>query len=241
MEIIRPFTFIRNLFWENNKESRELSKFIFEKNDSFMLWILGLAFAFIAGIITNIEKLNSLHITPHLRLVIGLLLCSIILGIFYRMLFLKYFLFLDAIHAQISIALGNKTYHETESQLTGNETFNDLISLNSEFQYSREACDLYNLASESDKEILKLSQIDLYKRNIEWAKRDLENGFKTINDVYKETYGVRYNFEKIKDGERKFKVIHFRILIFTLYSSSVICFILALALFSYFVLNTFVK
>lgn len=239
---VRPFRYVRNLFWENNKESRELSKFIFEKNDSFMLWVIGLAFAFIAGIVTNIDKLKLLKLdAAELKFVVSLLLTSILFGIVYRIVFLRYFVFLDAIHGQISVALSNEEIFDTEFDLNGNETFEDLIALNSKFQDLREHCIVYDLADSKDKKILRQEQIDLYRRNVEWAKKDLENGFETISNVYEETYGVKYDFNKIQNERRAFKVIHFRIVILILYSMVVICFVSALALFSFEILDNFGK
>ena len=193
----RQFTYIRNLFRNNNKDTKELTKYIFEKNDAFMLWIIGLSFAFIAGIISNIEKIKLLIKIGDLKFTITLLLISIIAGIVYRLLSLFFFTYLDTIFRQIDIALSDSDTMDTEFDLSGNETFEYLVMLNSSFQDLTEVKRVYNLVDNEHKEKLRLEQIEFYRQNTIWAKKDQEVALETINEVYRDTYGINYNI-KIK-------------------------------------------
>jgi hypothetical protein len=192
MKIDRPFVQLRELFRITNLENRELLKYTFEKSDSISLWVIGLAVGGITIVASKIGDVNSAISTDDLRVILLLLAISVTCGIFYRSLFLYFFSLHNHALRGIDISLSGQRMMSIDSNLTGNESFIDLIEeLKNGFGEDLSfLIPIYEDSTYNRKEELYTSVANHYKAKIEFARKDTQNFFEFIADTYSKFYGL---------------------------------------------------
>lgn len=130
----RPFPVIRKIFRKHTTDSRELNKYAFEKVDNVSLWIIGLSIGAIAALSSKLTELNKLLTAGQTKFIFCVLLISVVCGIFYRIIYIWYYVLFDGAFRQIEIALSDLDLVDTEFELDGTEPFEELIRLNKQFQ-----------------------------------------------------------------------------------------------------------
>ncbi len=129
MRIDRPFDQFREIFRTSNNDSKELLKYVFEKSDNISLWIIGLSIGGISIFANNIADIQKAISQSYLRPILLLLTISVTSGIIYRGLYLYFFVVLNNSIRGIDIAFSNRKMMDTESNLTGKETFIELLDV----------------------------------------------------------------------------------------------------------------
>ncbi len=130
----RPFSVVRNIFKKHTSDSRELNKYAFEKVDNVSLWIIGLSIGTIAALASKLTELNKLLTGGQIKFIFCILFISVVCGIFYRIIYIWYYVLVDGAFRQIEISLSDLDLVDTEFELDGKEPFEELIRLNKQFQ-----------------------------------------------------------------------------------------------------------
>jgi hypothetical protein len=202
MKAERPFNILRDIFKRNNKEARELTKYIFEKSDSISLWIIGLSIGGVSLFANNIADIQSTISHCYLKAIIFLLAISVITGLIYRSLFLYFFVLLDGNHRGIDIAFSRIPTMDDESFLNGDETFQELISAVKDNLGDLSTLLIeYEQKNETEKFKLYSSVVDSYKLSVEFAKKDLEMALDFVAETYANFTGTtKEKFRKQMEG-----------------------------------------
>ena len=238
MRIDRPFDQYREIFRTSNNESKELLKYVFEKSDSISLWIIGLSIGGISIFANNISDIQKVISPCYLRPILLLLTISVTSGIVYRGLYLYFFVVLNNTIRGIDIAFSNRKTMDTESNLTGKETFKELVDkvfdgTGDDLSYLLQA---FNDIDDAARIILYNSVVDHYLKSVEFAKKDTDLALDFVADTYSKFYGMNKDkfFKKLKSpspGGSQYK----RTLILTtiFYFIYILTFIAALFTFFY--------
>jgi len=238
MKIDRPFDQLREIFRAANNENKELLKYVFEKSDSISLWIIGLSVGGISIFANNITGLQGLIPLCKLRPILLLLAISVTTGILYRAFYLYFFVVLNNAMRGIDIAFSNRQTMHTSSELTGKETYDELLRRvkNCTGEDFFHLIPEYNKMDEDAKKILYNNMVDFYIRSVEFAKKDTENALDFIADTYSKFYGaneVKY-LEKLKSGgDASAQYRRTLILTSVFYLIYIVTFFIALFLFVY--------
>lgn len=234
--IDRPFDQLRDTFKETNTRSKELFKYVFEKSDSILLWIIGLSVGGISIFANNIGKvkdsINPLFLSP----ILYLLAISVTSGILYRVLYLNFYVLLSQTFDGIDIAFTRKKTMDTESFLNGNETFEGVLIViqNGTGENLSHLLPIYNNADDTGKQILYDSTVKHYLESVEFAKKDTELAIDFAADTYAQFFhSTKEKYKKqFTDGDkgRKYKIL--RALTIFLYLLYNLTFIIALFLFA---------
>lgn len=131
-----PYIQIRKLYRATNNESKEFAKYAFEKVDSISIWIIGLSIGSISLFASNIKNIKLAvqgHGLFNLNTILLLLFISVVCGIFYRIIFLLFYMNLNNAFRGMDIALSDEETMDTESMLLGEEDFNQLHKLVSQY------------------------------------------------------------------------------------------------------------
>ncbi len=192
MKIDRPFVQLRELFRAANQENRELLKYVFEKSDSISLWVIGLAVGGISIFANNIADVQGAISPAYLKPILLLLTTSVTSGIVYRGMYLYFFVVLNKTIQGIDIVLSNHRMMATESNLKGNEIFDQLvkeldIGFGDDLSY---LIPLYHKIEEHNKKELYDSVVKHYHAKIKFAQRDTELLFDFVADTYSKFQGI---------------------------------------------------
>jgi hypothetical protein len=192
MKIDRPFDQLREIFRAVNHENRELVKYVFEKSDSISLWIIGLSIGGISIFANNIADIQRAIPLCKLRPILLLLAISVTSGIVYRGLYLYFFSILNNTMRGIDIAFSNRQMMHTNSELTGKETYEELLhkirsGTGEDFFHLMSE---YNMMDDGAKQNRYNQMVDFYLRSVEFAKKDTESALDFIADTYSKFYGV---------------------------------------------------
>lgn len=234
----RPFTLVRNIFRKSTSESKELYKYVFEKIDGVSLWIIGLSIGSIAVLASKLTERNNLLTATQIKFIFCVLFISVACGVFYRIIYVWYYILIDGAFRQIEIALSDLDLVDTEFELDGTESFEELIRLNKQFQNLEYLLELYNKSSDTYKAQLYSDMVELYRTETRIAKQELDLSFSTVEEAYKNALGVNINLRNIspltsKKIVRRIKI--FRVVCVSLYLIFVIAFLVALGYFLFVV------
>lgn len=191
MMIERPFEQFREIFRHSNNLNRDLFKYIFEKSDNISLWIIGLSVGGISIFANNIADIQSVISPFSLKPILLLLTISVTSGIVYRSLYLYFFVLLNNIYIGIDLAFSNRKTMDTVSNLTGNESFEELIDrvlcgTGVDLSYLISA---YKDIDDSSREIIYNSVVDYYIKMVEFAQKDIDLALDFVADTYSKFYG----------------------------------------------------
>jgi len=192
MRIDRPFDQLRDIFRTSNSDSKELLKYVFEKSDNISLWIIGLSIGGISIFANNIADIQKVISPCYLRPILLLLTISVTSGIIYRSLYLYFFVVLNNTIRGIDISFSKRKMMDTESYLTGKETFKELVDkvldgTGDDLSYLISA---FNKIDDLAKGILYRSVVDHYLKSVEFAQRDTDLALEFVADTYSKFYGT---------------------------------------------------
>lgn len=192
MKIDRPFDQFREIFRNSNNESKDLLKYVFEKSDNISLWIIGLSIGGISIFANNIADIQKVISPCYLRPILLLLAISVTSGIVYRGLYLYFFVVLNHTIRGIDIAFSNRKTMDTESNLTGQETFKELVDkvLDGTSDDLSYLLPVFNDIDDAARVILYKSVVDHYLKSVEFAQRDCDLAFDFVADTYSKFYGL---------------------------------------------------
>lgn len=233
----RPSFLYQSIFSKHASQSREVHKYGFEKIDSLSLWIIGLSIGSIYAIITNFKEISFLLSCVEIKNILILLFISVVSGIFCRFSYLYYYVLVDAAFRQIEILSSDLGMVDTEPNLTGTETFEELVELISQFKNHNYLLTEYNNSSVSDKTDMYNNLILQYKTETEKAKEELHDTLSIIENAYKISLGEELNLinPNPKQNEKNvFKIKLFRLLFYSLFFIFISTFLFSLG---YFLLN----
>lgn len=193
MNIIRPFDLFREIFRESNQRDRELFRYVFEKSDSISLWIIGLSIGGISIFANNIADIKNTVDSTTLKTILWLLAISVTFGILYRSLYLYFFVIQNYVQRGIEVAFMDKRVMDTESRLTGKESFDELIEIlyegfGEDFPILK---NLYPTLDEKQQEELYKRVVEYYQNNVKFAKDDIKMSLEFIADTYSKFTGVK--------------------------------------------------
>lgn len=228
----RPYITIRRLSRKNNNDTKKLVKYVFELSNKFSLWIIGISLASLSLIISSLNNIGT-YITPsNLKVVFVSLFISVFCGIFYRVIFVFYYIYLESAFRIIDFALTDNEHMHTENTLTGNETIDEMIDLNSQFRNMQGVRELFDKADEPGKQQLYNNLVAWYVRDVGWAKRNLDATLSNIADIYHAHLGL--------SRKKFFREPSIFLLNFTKYTSIILYFGFMLSFlfaFAYFLLT----
>lgn len=193
----RPFTFIRNIFKKENQQDRELMKFVFEKSDGITLWIIGFSIGTVAALSTQITDLYKLFSVSETKTIFLFLFISIFCGVFYRIIYLSYYVFIDRAFRQIDLSLSESNMVDIEADLDGTESFEALLRRNSEYNKLPDFLDLYNKTDEKQKAELYTYMVDQYKWEAQYAKLEFDLAIETVEEAYIAALGKKLNLAEL--------------------------------------------
>lgn len=187
----RPSNQIKDLFRKINIENRDTLKYIFEKSDNITLWIIGIAIGAISLFANNIGEIQNSIPPEKLKPILLLLTVSITSGIIYRASYLYFFVLANNTLQGMEIAFTNQKIMDTETNLSGDETFTQLLNkvkegIGDDLSLLLEA---YDKVDDSAKEELYKSVVDHYHKSVEFAKNDMEYGLEYVADTYSKFTG----------------------------------------------------
>ena len=191
----RPFITLRRSFKRNNAVHKESVKTVFEKSDNLSLWIIGISLGSISLFISNFKDLQTYLLPKDIKLILLLLFISSICGIVHRLLFIWYYILIDYAFRKIDADLSEKEHMDTENNLTGSETFLDLLILNNQFQDVTEYENKYKSSDQETQKNLYNELVVAYIRNTTWAKQNAISAIENIEKIYKENLGIKLNFK----------------------------------------------
>lgn len=168
----RPFPAIRNIFRKNNSDSKELMKFVFEKADSILIWLIGLSVGVIAVLSSKLTDLGQFFTADETKLIFLFLFISVFCGITYRLIYLWLYILIDVAHRQIDISLSESDMVDVDCELDGTESFEFLFRQNLEYQELPNFLEAYNNSTEQQKKQLYDHMVELYKREAGYAKQE---------------------------------------------------------------------
>lgn len=197
----RPFPAIRKIFRKNNSDSKELAKFIFEKTDSILRWLIGLSIGVIVALSSQFAELNKLFTISDTKIIFLFLFISVVCGIIYRLIYLWYYILIDGAFRQIDISLSESDMVDIESDLNGTETFEYLFRLNSEYQDLPDFLGLYSKTDEKQKEELYAYMVRLYISEAAYAKKEFDLGLNTVEEAYKTALGINMKLTNLTDSQ----------------------------------------
>lgn len=205
MKIDRPLDQLREIFRASNRESKELLKYVFEKSDNISLWIIGLSIGGISIFANNIADIQKVISLCYLRPILLLLAISVTSGIIYRGLYLYFFVVMNNTLRGIDIAFSNSKSMDTESNLTGKETFKELVDkvndgFGDDLSYLLPAFE--NIDEKARVEVYK-SVVDHYLKSLEFAQQDEDRALDFVADTYSNFFGMNKEkfLRKIKSPE----------------------------------------
>ncbi len=191
-----PFITLRKLFRKNNAEAKELIKYVFDKSDGITLWIIGLSLGSIGILVSTIKDINKYLTVGQIKTVFLFLFISVFCGIFYRIVFLFYYTLVYSALRNIEYILSDDEQMDIDGELDGDETFEDLIRLNSQFQDLTDVKQLYAKSTDEIKQKLYKDMVNFYKKNTAWAKKIFDLTLEDIAEVYKNNLGLsKKNFD----------------------------------------------
>lgn len=193
----RPFKFVRNIFKNENLQQRELMKFIFEKSDNLLLWLIGFSIGTVAALSSKITELHKLFTEAETKTIFLFLFISIFCGVIYRIIYLFYYILIDGAFRQIDISLSECNMVDTETDLDGTETFEYLYRTNLEYQNLPDFLDLYNRTPEIQKPSLYKYMVDLYIREAKYAKDEFDLAVDTVENAYLAALGKKLNLAQL--------------------------------------------
>jgi hypothetical protein len=234
----RPFPAIRKIFRKNNSDAKELMKFIFEKTDSILLWLIGLSIATIAFLSSKFSDLNKLFTVDQTKCIFLFLFISVGCGIIYRLIYLWYYILIDGAFRQIDISLSETDMVDIESDLDGTETFEYLFRQNSEYQDLPDFLGLYNKTDEKQKAELYEYMVGLYKSEAAYAKKEFDLALSTVEDAYNSALGTKMKLTNLTDAQinkpvKTIKIL--RVVSIVLYLAFIVSFLFAIGYLLYVV------
>lgn len=216
----RPFDEYRELFRKTNEKDKELLKYVFEKQDSISLWIVGLATGGFAIFATNIFDAKKAIPAQFLRPLLILFIVVIMSCIIHRICYLLLYQLSDQNFRAIDIAFSNEQTMATESRLAGNETFSQLIGrLKIDFDEDHSAAlPVFDAAHDSGKIHLYNSLKSHYFDMVRFADKDVELAKEFATDTYIKFFGYKKRtiqniFQKEKIG-KQYQLVQWLTLIF---------------------------
>lgn len=234
----RPFPAIRKIFRKNNSDAKELMKFVFEKTDSILLWLIGLSIGVIAALSSKFTDLHKLFTVEQTKCIFLFLFISVVCGIIYRVIYLWYYILIDGAFRQIDISLSETDMVDVESDLDGTETFEYLFRQNSEYQDLPDFLGLYNKTDEKQKAELYEYMVGLYKSEAAYAKKEFDLALSTVEDAYNSALGTKMKLTNLTDAQitKPVKTIKFlRVVSIVLYLAFIFSFLFAIGYLLYVV------
>jgi hypothetical protein len=225
-------------FRKNNSDAKELMKFIFEKTDSILLWLIGLSIATIAFLSSKFSDLNKLFTVDQTKCIFLFLFISVGCGIIYRLIYLWYYILIDGAFRQIDISLSETDMVDIESDLDGTETFEYLFRQNSEYQDLPDFLGLYNKTDEKQKAELYEYMVGLYKSEAAYAKKEFDLALSTVEDAYNSALGTKMKLTNLTDAQinkpvKTIKIL--RVVSIVLYLAFIVSFLFAIGYLLYVV------
>ncbi len=208
----RPFPAIRKIFRKNNSDAKELMKFVFEKTDSILLWLIGLSIGVIAALSSKFADLYKLFTVEETKCIFLFLFTSVVCGIIYRVIYLWYYILIDGAFRQIDISLSESDMVDIDFELDGTETFDFLFRQNLEYQDLPNFPELYKKADDKQKTELYAYLVGLYKSEAEYAKKEYDLALSTVEEAYNSALGTKTKLSNLTDTQLKKPVKTIKIL-----------------------------
>lgn len=185
-----PYVSLRKLFRKNNAEAKELTRYIFEKSDSITMWIIGLSFGSMGVLVATLKDINKYLSTGEVKTVFLFLFLGALFGILYRIFYLWYYTLMDVALRHTDYRLSEDQHMDIDSDLDGEETFKELIRLNSQFEDLTHLKALYDDGDEEIRTLLYNDMVTFYKTNTAWAKKMFDLTIELVADIYNENLGL---------------------------------------------------
>lgn len=190
-----PYITFRRAVRKASAKHKEMVKYVFEKSDNLSLWIIGISLASISLLISNFKDLHE-YLSPHdIKLIFLLFFISSFVGIIHRIFFILYYIWIDVAFEKIDADLSDEQHMDTENNLTGNESFVDLLNANRQFQNVEEFETRFKNGDEESRKNLYNELVALYIKNISLAKQNLNFAISGIGKTYKEYLDVKLNLK----------------------------------------------
>lgn len=206
----RPFDSWRKFFRKHNSETKEFAKYAFEKLDALSNWIIGLSVGAVSLLVSEFTDLNKLLTFGQTKTIFLFLFISVFCGVFYRIFFFIFYYLFNQSFMQVDIALSDDKIMDTEDELTGEETFEKLLALNSQFQDITKVKDIYPKLDKEHQLMMYNDMVSEYMKGIAFAKRDTEIVFEFVSEVYQNSFGVKkdeFDFTKKRKGLARLKLM----------------------------------
>ena len=189
----RPYFTIRRFARKNTADTKETVKYVFEKSDNISLWIIGISLASISLIVSSLNDITK-HISYcNLKVVFVSLFISVLCGVTCRIITIWYYILTNAGFRVLDFLLADDERMETQSSLTGSESFEDLIELNSQFENMTGILEIYNQRDNVIKDEMHRNLTDSYLRNIDDARNEMNETLAEINALNSRFLGTRRN------------------------------------------------
>lgn len=182
---------------KNNTESKEIVKYVFELSDKVSLWIIGISLGALSLLLSNIADILPYMSVINLKTVLIFLFVSGLCGILYRVVYVFYFIYTNEAFRIMDAYLSEDERQDTESVLTGMETYVKLIELNQQFRnlntdgFIKE----YNEADVVGREQLYNNLVVWYingvraaKEDFDWTKNDISEAYNTYLGIDKKKF-----------------------------------------------------
>ena len=189
----RPYKTIRRFARKNNAETKETVKDVFEKSDNLSLWIIGISLASISLLVSSFNDITK-HITPtDLKVVFVSLFISVLCGVSCRIITIWFYILTNAGFRILDFLLADDERMETESSLDGDETFEDLVSLNSQFENMNYLIEKYCIGNDTTKYKMHKDIIASYLKNVADAKIETDETIAELNELNNKFLGIKKN------------------------------------------------
>lgn len=189
----RPFTTIKETFFENLDKIKENQRYNFSNLDKMMIWIVGFSIGGLSIIISNLTDFNQSFSDSVVQTVLTLLAISIITGIIYRLAFYYYQITYQGLEFYLQGAFSDKEVISIDSEDLNNETDVKEIIRRIKNDFGEDVSQILSVFDQLNNEGKILIINDLrnhYHRLGEWAKKDFEFGMDYVKDVYKTAFGL---------------------------------------------------
>jgi hypothetical protein len=219
---------------ENLKFLLDDQRYFFEKTDTLTLWLVGLAGGSIVLIMSGLDKVLQILSPVYTGVVLILFVLAIIVGVFYRLIFLDFFE-VEARNIYTHRFMIATELVSDKMEFQEGDTIEDVILYLKEI-IGIDRSDLlskYNAAeTEDDKTQLFTSALEFY---LKWAdRRDnaLEDWMKKVRSFHERLYGES-NGKKYDPSKaiRKYKRLHRLVKIFS--KAYIVFFLLAVGTFTF--------
>lgn len=186
-----PWVSLRRFARKNNTDTKELVKELNESSQKFSLWIISISLAAISLILSNLKDISEYISSYNLKVTLIFLFISVFCGIFYRVVFVFYWIYTDASFRILDYYFSEEKHMDVESSLDGSETIDDLIELNNQFRNTEGFKETFNQADDIGKAQVYNNLVAWYVKDVAWAKRNHDSTISDIAEINNKFLGVK--------------------------------------------------